>query len=476
MALILTLTSLGCADDRLRELGYTLDFGAPPGSDAVEPDATEPCDPPFISIDDVQRSVASDLSTRPSQDRRFLRYLQLAARSNLGVCAEQLDRDRAAIGKQVNSLSQRSEIVPAVVLGPGGTLLRIDIRDYGWDRPVSVGSESYSDGWEAVIAASPFAVALEGPAASFVAAEAQSSVAVLSVAAFIGATSSAPLYYSLLGVADTLGALRASVGLPRQLDPLGDGAVRSATQLSRVLRSAGNFRVVDRYATSTGTAGSYWEALLVNTGRFLANPLRVQPDVQRLITFTLPNDLIAFAVTDASGARIGVPEGVLDTNRDDFTATVQSSCTNCHANGIIPLEDTVGRLVSENPESFPEEVVAAYANGPTPEQRLEIFAADSEAYAQALVRSGAESTGPDPISFQALFFATNVQLPAAAAELFVEPEVLKASLADLDPGLGTLRFGLDLTRADFGALYSGALCDLHGSSENRPRSSECDAP
>jgi hypothetical protein len=135
--------------------------------------------------------------------------------------------------------------------------------------------------------------------------------------------------------------------------------------------------------------------------------------------------------------------------------------------------DDIRDAVLDNPDAFPDEVVSAYQSGPTAEQSAAIFDEDSAVYGRAQERAGHPGQGTDGISFRTGAFERDVTLEAAASELLVAPEVLTAHLAELDPALRALTFGLGLSREEFGRIYKSALCTLQAGSENRPVASEC---
>lgn len=463
----------GCNDERLRELGYTLDNLGAPFDDDSETAPESPCVPDAIDADTVQRSVAADLAAAARESRPFLRYFSLADQVARGSCSDQLEWGRDAASKLVNSLSREPNIVVPLAFGPEQSLLRIDLRDYGFTRPLDVDGESFADGWEALIARTSFALELTGEDASFIAEQTHTRAPVLSVSAFVSAAAEASLYYAFLAVPPTLGELRQLVGLPSVLDPLDDGATRTAAQYSRIVRQTGGVRVIDRYPIATGTAGTYHEATMVDAGTFFADPLHVQESAQRLISFSLPNDLMGFAVTDAAGVRQGVPDRVLDTNMEDARARVPISCGNCHANGRIPATDFARDAVLDHPAQFSPEVVAAYQASLNEDQRYAQFAADSAPYLKALEQSTGESQGGDPIS--SVWFSSDqeVDLARAAAELLVSPDVLGSRLDELAPELIPLGLGLGLAPAQFSGAYAAAYCVLHADDDNPPAPAFC---
>jgi hypothetical protein len=471
--MIVALALAACDDARLRDLGDTFELDTSSENDAVPPEGyDDTCTrAPFISADEVTRAAAADLAAAPVDDRPHLRYLSVANRL-AADCLEYVESDRDAVAKAFNMVSSEPEVVPPRVLGPGGALLRVDLRDYGWTREVDIDGQSYRDGWEAVTTRSPFAIVLEGEQASFLANETGTPVPLLSADAFVDQVGTSEVYYGLLGMPDTLTGIRQAVGLPGELDPLAQNARRAAVRTSRVLRPAGNLRVIDRYSIGAGTSGSYWEALQVETSAFLADPLHVQPDVQRLILFTLPNDLLAFAITDASGARQGTAELVLDTNRDDFVATVVESCSNCHAQGPIPADDDGGAIITSRPDLFDPEVVAAYRAAPTAEEAAAQVQADSALYLDAVERSGVSRVEGDPVSRHLYRFRADVDPDTAAADLLVAPALLSARTAEL-PELLPLAVGLLVSRQQLGAAYARAYCVLHAGDENPPAAAFC---
>jgi hypothetical protein len=470
ISLLIAPAALGCNDERLRELGYTSN----PVTSSEADDYREPsCDRTFIDADTLLDAVAADVAATPAESRPFLRYLSLASRADAGACPEDLAYNRAGVVRLLNAVSGGPRAVAPRVAGPADSVLAIDLRDYGLTRAVDVAGTTYADGWEAVIGESPFAVELAGEQGAALAAATGTRVPVLGSDAFLLAASDGPVYYGLLAVPSTLGELRASLGLASELDPAAGGALRTAVEPSRILRSAGNLRVLDRYSIANG---SYWEATAIEAGLFLSDPLHAQPDAQRLITYSLPNAMFAFAIYDAEGQRRDSAELVLDTNRDDFTAHVVDSCSNCHWSGLIPATDAAQGVVLSHADQFEPEVVAAYRAAPSDAELLELFSADSSSYVQALESIGIDTSGGDP--FTARFFAVlaDVGLDTAAADLLVTPDVLRARLGELPAEMRILGFDLNLSRRRFGELYRSAYCVLHAGDANPPAAAACAAP
>src|SRR5438093_10757552 len=103
----------------------------------------------FISESQVLAAIIRDLASAPEGDRPFLRYYSLANLWNsLDVEESQLELYRMALSKLVNHLSWKKEITQPRQLGFENTVLRIDLRNYGWTAGT----------WREIIASYPYRV------------------------------------------------------------------------------------------------------------------------------------------------------------------------------------------------------------------------------------------------------------------------------------------------------------------------------
>jgi hypothetical protein len=158
------------------------------------------CDGQLITFDELYRTVVADLRREDADERPFLRYVTLINRYNAGACAETLDRERFALAKLVNMLSTRPRLEVPQPIDRDRLIYRIDLRDYGWDRDIEVGAQSFRDGWEAIIAASPYAVPFTGDQADDLRDDTLTDVPVLNADAMLDAAALGDLYYALIGV------------------------------------------------------------------------------------------------------------------------------------------------------------------------------------------------------------------------------------------------------------------------------------
>ncbi len=108
---------------------------------------------PFISESQVLAAIIRDLLSAPEADRPYLRYYSLANLWNSRDVEEsELELYRMALSKLVNHLSWKKEIAQPRPLGSENTVLRIDLRNYGWT----------AETWREIIASFPYGLEPSG--------------------------------------------------------------------------------------------------------------------------------------------------------------------------------------------------------------------------------------------------------------------------------------------------------------------------
>jgi mono/diheme cytochrome c family protein len=432
------------------------------------------CDGQFISIDDVYSEVQSDVRSLEGRDRPFARYLTLTNRYNAGVCSPALDRDRFAMNKLVNSLSTDSSVTAPVAIDDNQLVYRIDLRDYGWDEQVNVGGQRFDDGWEAIIAASPYAIPFVGDEADDLRNQTLTDVTIMSADAMLDAAALGDTYYALIGV-DTnrsLGDFIDSLGIDVAGD-LDDGtAARAGTTRSQISRED---RVIERHEIGV-RQGAFWQSFDVEAGggdSIFTDPFGFNQGGTEAI-FTLRNGMLGYIIGDANDNIVGESNVLLDTFQDDFVARTSVSCSNCHSQGFNNVVDEVKPFVLENRRRFQrddfEGVEQLY---PDPADFAQLIESDSSNYLVALRRAELPVTGSDPVAATYLRFNLDVDLATAAGELGVTAQDLRKNLNLIDPALAVLR-QISVDRDDFTAAYAASLCRLQTISANQPDPDLCD--
>ncbi|HTV17487.1 MAG TPA: hypothetical protein VMG12_02420, partial [Polyangiaceae bacterium] len=427
----------------------------------------------FISSDAVLVSVARDLQSLDREDQAFARYVTLANEANANGCGAALNVSRAALNKLVNSLSTETTVEVPVAVDANETLYRLDLRDFGWDRSIDVDGTVFVDGWEAIIASSPYAIPFEGDDADDAAADSGTSVPVLFGNALVAAATNGPLYYGLLGISDNIDAF--------VIDDLGVD-VAADRQNAEVVRAGlggtgvGRFEFLAERHDIEFRQGVLWQIFSDENGAeaLIDDPLSTPSSEEREITFTLPNGFLAHALAAADGQRLNESALTLDTNENDFVARIARSYINFRAQGVN-VTDEIRAFALANPDRFePEELDQILAIYPADSELRAILDDDTQAFVEsALARANVDFDAPDPIHASFVAFDADVDADTAAADLYVSKDDLLNSLNLLDPAMGVLDGGR-MDRGDFEFFYLDSLCILGVVNNNTVASASCD--
>jgi mono/diheme cytochrome c family protein len=436
----------------------------------------ESCEGQLLTFDELYQTVESDVRTFDSNDRENLRYITLTNRYNSGACANSLDRERYALIKLVNMLSTRATITAPVAIDADELIYRIDIRDYNWDRDVDVGGQQFRDGWEAIIASSPYAVPFVGRDADNLRDDTLTDVPILNADAMLDVAALGDLYYGLIGVdvGQSLGGFISNdLGINVQ-DNLDDGdAIRAGTTRSAISRED---RVVERHEIGV-RQGIFWQSFDADpdgNGSIFADPFDFDRGATDVI-FSLPNGMLAFIIADQNDNIVDESNLLLDTFQDDFVARTSVSCSNCHAQGFNMVTDEVREFVLSNRRRLDRddfEIVEEIYLDPT--EFAQFITEDSAFFQRSLELAGLPTTGADPVAANFRRFNVDVDLPTAAGELGLTPEELDDFLNLLDPRLSPLREGVAVDRDDFTDVFEESLCIMQNISENTPDPNRCD--
>ncbi len=432
------------------------------------------CGNSLIDFNRVFDQIQSDLLTQEAEDRRFVRYLSLSNRYNAGVCDPELDSDRWAMSKLLNSLSRRPRIEVPIAVDEERTLYRVDLRDYGWDEEIAVEGQSFADGWEAVVALSPYAVPFEGAEAQFAASETETSVPMLYADALLDVATAGALYYGLLGIPDSLDALLADLQVDVQRDIERGTAARAGTTRSGISRQD---RLVQRHEIGLGGERALWQSFELaegSGGSVLLDPLVFEIGESEVL-FSLANGMQAYAIFDGEGRLALQSDLLFDTLQDDFQLRAGISCMGCHSLGPLQVLDEVRGYAESTPLSFDAQELEVIRELYLPEAAMqEILERDRSVYLRALGRAGVPTDALDPISSVQQRFSRDATLAEVAAELAVPQAVLRDNLGRLDPALGRLS-QVSIDRDELTELFLPSLCVMQISSRNRPDDGVCEA-
>lgn len=305
----------------------------------------------FLGEESVLAVIEADLRNRSDEEIPFTRYFSLAhlwndTQGSDPTSEEDLRLVRAALSKLVNSLSSKSRIVrPRIVDEDYGTVLAIDMRDYGWDEWH----------WNEVLKLYPYGLKVGGTAANNIYRMTQTRIPYLRADWFIATASRPPLYHALLNIPQNAKALEANVGVNIFENFQSGQLARAAFQKSGVSQQN---RLVERHDTRGGSR-YYWKSYDIKPGTgergdFSRRPLG--PPFEQLgnrqlaefqhdggeIIWSLANGLQAYMLVNGNDERIdsGPPDVVFDPNGHSGSVVITNgiSCMGCHKHGMFVWE------------------------------------------------------------------------------------------------------------------------------------------
>lgn len=433
------------------------------------------CPDQLLDFDTLYEDIATDLRRLDEDEQLTARYISLTNRFTAGVCAgTALDSERQGLFKMLNALSTETTVRQPVPVDRDETIFRIDLDDYGWDEPVTVVidgvAEDFVDKWEAIAANNPYAVPFVGDDADDAVDDSGTAFPVMFADSMLDIATIGNLYYALIDV-DVNQSLDDFILNELDIDVaenLLDGEqVRAGTTKSRISRQD---RVVQRDEINV-RQGVLWQSFDFEDDQnesIFENPFDFAEGGVEAI-FTLPNGLFGYIIADENGVIVEDSDILLDTNQNNFRAVTSVSCSNCHAQGLIPVVDEVRDIALANRRVIGlnnDEVEQLREVYPSAAEFASIVESDStQFYQRALSAAGVEIQGGDPLSRVFFRFDQDLRLADAAGDLGLTGDELERELNILQPELQVLRNGV-LDRDDFTQFYVDSLCKLQVGFDN----------
>ena len=462
----------------------------------------------FLLERTVLTAIQADLMKQTDEQISYTRYFSLLhlwndVSGSEPTTEEDLQLIRAGVSKLVNSLSNRSRIVrPRIVDPEHGTILAIDIRDYGWDEWH----------WNQILTKYPYGLKTSSDEARNVVRLTGTSIPYLRADWFIAVASRPPLYHDLLRIPRNAKALEEKLGVNIARNFAKGQLARAAFQNSGVSKQN---RMLERHDTTTG-GRFFWKSYDMKPnvgpeGDFTRSPLGPkfdgiagrQPAVFAHdggeIIYGLPNGLQAYMLVTGEDVRIntGPLDVVSDPNQhaSSFEIVNGISCMGCHKHGMIRYERDEIRPIYEKlaGQHVAKKVLELY---PPDEVLKSLLRRDEASFLFALeeaigpfLRVGDEKNRKitdfaEPITKTSKQYLRNVTLADAARELGLpnDPEVAERlgvpSVAKLEAlsglkhfkqiGLANLATG-GVTRAAWERAYHRVARELRLGVPVRPR-------
>jgi len=370
---------------------------------------------PFISESQVLAAIIQDLQSAPEADRSYLRYYSLANLWNSPDVEEpELGLYRMALSKLVNHLSWEKEITRPKELGFENTVLRIDLRNYGWTTGT----------WRQILASYPYGLTTAHLSEKLSRVQALSGVSLpyIRVDWFIATASTPPLYHTILHLPEKLEHLEGLLQVNATFDVEHNLARRFGLRNSGVSR---NNRAIERHST---IHGAYWKSFDFAGNspeqNIFKDPLELRADGGEII-FNLPNGLQAYFIVDRQGKRIdAAPVNIVRdrSNPDDPVVRNGRSCMGCHVKGMNLFRDEIsGTLRTRTQAVFNlDRAAALYPGQAELDQLLEL---DNRRFSGAIGRTGGrtpDGSADDPINRLAGKYDGTLSVSQAASDLFIQ--------------------------------------------------------
>jgi serine/threonine-protein kinase len=395
-----------------------------------------------IEREAVYQAAARDLLTHELAERVNFRYVDASALYNARLPSAYLRTLRRAADKVVNAASNRPELVALAEVEGQPTLLRLDLRDYGWT----------AEAWDRLVEAYPYAAADDGVSFAGILREDTKATTPLVRADWLATNASkGGAYYRLLGAPGSLAKLATWLGTDLDGQLARDEVVRAGYRDSAV---SDQNRVIERHAIRDGFLWrSYEFANSVGTLDVLANPLgptssdgKDAPDGGRdpidlarglgaahafttdggEFIFTLPNGMLAFYVVGQDGNRLNeAPASQKVGAGKRLFAGI--SCMNCHKAGLIMRKDEV-RAAAAGAGLSDDELARVQRLYPAAEAFQAQIDADTAAYRARLTAFGVNPDDADPVHQVELDLGAGLTRARLAAELWTTESELDAAL------------------------------------------------
>lgn len=424
-----------------------------------------PCANAFISTDSVYALALADMMEQPEAAQPFTRYVSLANRVNAGACPPDLEMLRSGVTLALNSTSRAIDFGAPRPIDSGSVLYRIDLRDYTWDRPVSVSGIEVDDGWDAVIASTPFAVELVGPEADELKARTGAVVPILPADTLTSTVIDAETYKALLKLPETLDALFGALEVDSQSNRQSGAAQRAGTSNSLLSRRD---RILERQPMAPGKPGVWLTFEFTSEdlpSSLFEEPIGMSAAVGGSVIFPLPNGLPGYALFDAEERLAAISDLLLDFNMEDFQVRAAVSCMSCHVSGVLEAEDEVREWVQAAPDLFDATQRSAVEMlYPPASDWAALSSADSALYQEAKLRLGV-SLSVDPAARVFIAFNNDLTTADQAGDLMLSQTVATTELVGA---------GEAVDRNDFGVSFLEKSCAALASARNAPR--DCALP
>lgn len=366
------------------------------GAQPVGTKNAEPTERRFLAVGDELQRMNDYLASLPRSQRKHQRFFSLRnVSNNQKRNAAEIDVYRAALGKTLNSLSWKSEMVVPIALHDDAVTFAVNLRDLGWDAST----------WDNILSHYPYGIRHTSmprdrdlnEMAEHIYRETETEVPAMRVDWFVVTATRPPLYHDLLGIPKRLQRLEHRLGVDAIRNIKERQVARAGVVNSGI---SDQHRLIERH---NGTFGYYWKSYDFSRGsarsdltrfplgpNYRGNPfseLAFDHDGGEFI-FRLPNRLQGYMLSDAQGNRLDGPAPVdIVSDKMKISGSVQIfngiSCIGCHGQGMIRTDDIVrsSSLLNGRASEFMEDLYL------TPEAMNRLYEMDEKSFRRAALDS-----------------------------------------------------------------------------------------
>lgn len=378
-------------------------------------------------------AIVADISAIDERDRAFYRYFSFANTPLAAVDCDVTGAKRnpvfylhAAFNKFVNSVSTGPRVVPVTPLeGTEGTIVRVDMRDYGWTPEIwnAISTGVYTDtarrsdftqaAWDDLAVTYPYGIdPRTDPLLGIVAQATAASVPIMRADWFTHFGSEAPYYDMFLGLTSQIKDLETRIGLDVDREIQARRVIRAA-MLPGASGVSDHNRMLERFDLPRGRY--YWKSydFAGDDGR---QSLTLHPDgpegMSRTASgteafehdggemiFSLANGLQGYYLSTNKGDRLLVgPASIVSFRTKPIGKGVEienaRSCFDCHANGMIAKQDQLRDVLMSSQRYGRDEMNVLLDMYVENGKLSEIYKTDSQTFLTALSQLNATEKSP----------------------------------------------------------------------------------
>jgi len=418
------------------------------------------------------QAALNDVNNLKDSDRKFIRYFSYREQYNgklpceeEALFAKRMELYRAGFHKALNSVSLgNSLVIPDTVADTKELLVRVDIRDLGWDEKK----------WDTLVSTYPFGYDPKSDGVLNSLSQAiDTQLPLMRIDWFMANALRPASYHALLELPKNISELEKTLGIDVN-DNIKRRRVVRAGFLEGSSGVSDHNRVLERHEGQRG--GYYWKSYDFAGSREKQDlrrrphgPKDAEPLDEKLeafehdggeMIFSLPNGLQGYYLSTNKGDRLDRgPTEIVSFRQRPIGKGIEvingRSCVDCHADGIIAKRDQLRELIEKSPTfsiAQRELLLELYVEQ---DELAKAMGKDRDAFISALEKVGATEKAPDGtlksrggpgkeeiVTWYADLYEDDLDAETLAAEFDMTPEEFEVAVQRVDDSQA-LRLALD---------------------------------